>query len=109
MRSSDATMQFSNLSANQSPSLESSNNFHAEHVINAWATINLWIGIIIGAAAVITGIVFWAAEEDYIVGPIVIGAGIIFFFCSLLFWAMFRLLVNISYRLTRLDNKANPQ
>lgn len=111
MSSPNATMQFSNLSTNQSPSLESSNNFHAEHVVNGLATINLWIGIIIGVAAVIAGIVIWAAWgfEGEIVGPIVLGAGVIFFFCSLVFWAVLKLLVNISYRLTRLDNKANPQ
>lgn len=102
---------FSNLSANLSPSLESSNNFHAEHVINGLATVGLWAGIIIGVAAVIAGIVIWATWEweGDMIGPIVLIAGVIFFFCSLVFWAVSKLLVNISYRLTRLDNKANPQ
>lgn len=109
--SPNATMQFSNLSANLSPSLESGNNFHAEHVINGLATVGLWAGIIIGVAAVIAGIVIWATWEweGEMIGPIVLGAGVIFFFCSLVFWAVLKLLVNISYRLTRLDNKANPQ
>ena len=96
---------------NVSPKLESSNNFNAEHVINAFAIVNLCVGILIGIIGLIVGITLiteggFGMETP---GILCIVGGLLFFFISILFWALLKLLVNMSYRLTRLDNKYNPQ
>ena len=92
-------------SANICPSLESSNDFSAEMVVNSFAQINLIVGILVGIAGVIAGIVFLGEYRGEIIGTILIVVGLIFFLFSLVFWAILKLLVNISYRLTKLDNK----
>lgn len=102
---------------NISPSLESANNFAAEHTVNGLAGLNLTIGIIVGIVGVIAAIVFWGkATGDVgftqiymLVGVLCFIFSMLFFLLSLSAWAFLKLLVNISYRLTRLDNKYNPK
>ena len=99
------------LSSNVSPSLESSNDFGAEHVVNGLAIVNLGLGVIIGLGGIITGIVILVDGSfgTEIFGIILLIVGPLIFLVCLIFWAVLKLLVNISYRLTRLDNKSNPQ
>lgn len=88
-------------------SLESSNDFSAEIFVNTLANINLFVGVLVGIAGLIAGIVV-LSEGRYGAEPIgisLIVVGLIFLLFSLVFWALLKLLVNISYRLTKLDNK----
>lgn len=102
---------------NISPSLESSNDFGAEHTANSLAGINLTIGIIVGIVGIIVALVYWGkaagdvgfTEIYMIVGILSFIFGLLFFLFGLIAWAFIKLLVNISYRLTRLDNKYNPE
>lgn len=96
---------------NVSPNLESSNNFAAEHVINGLAEVNKWVGVLVGGAGIVLGFILLADDGfgDGVIATILIIFGLLFFLISILFWALLKLLVNISYRLTRLDNKYNPQ
>ena len=94
---------------NISPSLESSNDFGAEHTANALAGITLAIGIIIGIIGFIAGISLMAANSELLIfGILAIIGGLVLFLVFLISWAFIKLLVNMSYRLTRLDNKYNP-
>jgi hypothetical protein len=71
------------------------------------ANINLFVGVLVGIAGLIAGIVV-LSEGRYGAEPIgisLIVVGLIFLLFSLVFWALLKLLVNISYRLTKLDNK----
>lgn len=99
------------LDKNISPDLEKSNDFNAEHVVNAVAKIGLIVGIIIGVVGVIGGIVLCSdgSEIGIIYGIISIVVGILMFLIGLLSWATLRLFVNMSYRLTRIDNKMQPE
>lgn len=105
------------MDGNISPSLESTNNFAAEHTVNGLAGLNLTIGIIVGIVGLIAAIVFWGkATGDVgftqiymLVGVLCFIFSMLFFLLSLSAWAFLKLLVNISYRLTRLDNKYNPK
>jgi rubredoxin len=90
-------------SVNICPSLESSNDFSAEKVVNSIAKISLIVGILGGIFGLITGFIF--IEDSAALGIILIVVGLIFFLFSLVFWALLKLLVNISYRLTRIDNR----
>ncbi len=97
---------------NISPSLESSNDFGAEHTANSLASLNLAIGIIVGIVGITAAIVFWAGDNaavDGLIGVLCFIFGLLFFLICLVAWAFIKLLVNISYRLTRLDNKYNPK
>lgn len=102
---------------NISPSLESSNDFGAENTANGLAGLNLAIGIIVGIVGIIVAIVFWGkaagdvgfTELYMIIGVLSLIFGLLFFLWGLIAWAFIKLLVNISYRLTRLDNKYNPK
>ena len=96
---------------NVSPDLESSKNLAAEHTVNALAGVNLGIGILLGLGGVIAGIYFLASSGFMgdMTGTLCIIFGLLFFLMAILTWAFLKLLVNISYRLTRLDNKYNPK
>jgi hypothetical protein len=97
---------------NISPALESSNDFGAEHTANALAGITLVIGIIIGLIGLIAGfslLTLQGGGESMLFGILCIVFGLVFFLVFLISWAFIKLLVNISYRLTRLDNKYNPK
>ena len=96
---------------NISPSLESSNDFGAEHTVNGLAVLSLAIGIIAGIGALIGGIYFFShgGFEGELLGPLCLIFGLLFIILGILAWAFLKLLVNISYRLTRLDNKYNPK
>ena len=97
---------------NISPSLESSNNFGAEHIVNGLASLNLTIGIIVGIVGITAAIVFWTGDNaavDGLIGVLCFIFGLLFFLICLVAWAFIKLLVNISYRVTRLDNKYNPK
>jgi len=96
---------------NISPSLESSNDFGAEHTVNGLAVLSLAIGIIAGIGALIGCIYFFSSGgfEGELLGPLCLIFGLLFIILGILSWAFLKLLVNISYRLTRLDNKYNPK
>ena len=102
--------------ANVSPDLESSNNFRAEHTANAVAEVIKIICIFIGIVGGIVAIVFFgrAAEAEFgdeldvMVGVLSLISGVIIILVGVITSAFIKLLVNISYRLTRLDNKYNP-
>lgn len=89
---------------NTSDILESSNDYAAEKLGAVLANIVKVIAYVIIVASVIGGIAGCAFEEDGF--PLLIIPGGLFlsvpFFAM---WAWLRLLVNISYRLTRIDNK----
>ena len=95
--------------SNISPFLEESNNFNAEHAVNGLAIVSLGIGIGVGILGLIVGL--WILSSSVFAGgmiaALVIIAGLLFCFLAIFFWAGLKLLVNISYRLTRLDNKSN--
>ena len=99
------------LSSNISPSLESSNDFGAEHTVNGLAGLNLAIGIIVGIGALICSIYFFIDGDiaGDLLGPLCLIFGLLFIILGILSWAFLKLMVNISYRLTRLDNKYNPK
>lgn len=103
-------VSFADRSDNVSPTLESSNNFGAEHTANGLAAINLVIGILIGVIGLIAGFnLIPQGGPEALGGILCIVFGLLFFLLALISWAFIKLLVNISYRLTRLDNKYNPQ
>ena len=98
------------LAENVSESLESSNNYGAEHTANGLAEIILWIGVIIGIVGLIAGIVLCPKGGIAILaGLLCMIAGLLFFLICLIAWAFIKLQVNVSYRLTRIDNKLNPE
>ena len=95
---------------NVSESLESSNNYSAEHTANSLAEITFIVGVIVGLIGVIGGIATCAGTDNgELVGIPCIMFGLLFFFLCLISWAFIKLQVNISYRLTRIDNKLNPE
>jgi len=95
---------------NVSESLEASNSYSAEHTANSIAEITFIIGVIVGLIGLIGGIVIMAKGENAsIFGIPCILLGLLFFIICLISWAFIKLQVNISYRLTRIDNKLNPE
>ena len=91
---------------NVSTPLEKSNNYAAEHVANGLASLTRAIGIIVGIIGLIAGIVmFIGGYGDNLIGALCIIFGLIFFLIGLVSWAFIKLMVNMSYRLTRIDNK----
>ena len=92
---------------NVSTSLEKSNNYEAEHVANGLASLTRAIGIIVGIIGLIAGIVMFSIGGfgDGLIGALCIIFGLIFFLIGLVSWAFIKLMVNMSYRLTRIDNK----
>lgn len=94
-------------STNISPALESSNNFNAEHVVNSVAKGILTGSIFVAALGVIGAIIIFATNDmgSTIAGSMLIIIGLLILFLGIINWAVLRLLVNISYRLTRIDNK----
>lgn len=104
------------LQANVSPSLESSNNFGAEHTANGLAEVIKIVCVFIGIVGGIVAIVFFSKaangeflqELDVMIGALSLIFGLIILLIGLISSAFIKLLVNISYRLTRLDNKYNP-
>lgn len=98
------------MNRNISPSLESSNDFGAEHTANGLAVINLVVGIIVGIIGLFAGFLLMSLGNFEAIGGILcIIFGLLFLLLGILSWAFIKLLVNISYRLTRLDNKYNPK
>ena len=95
------------LNNNISPALESSNNFGPEHTANGLAVISLGVGIIVVVIGLLAGFIL-ISQVDTMVGVLCIIFGLLFFLICLLSWAFIKLFVNMSYRLTRLDNKYNP-
>lgn len=89
---------------NISPSLESSDDFSAEHTVNAIAKINLVFSIIIFVGCIFGAIIAYEDLEDMI-AVILLIVGVVFLIVGIISWAVLRLIVNISYRLTRIDNK----
>ena len=96
------------LAENVSESLESSNNYGAEHTVNGLAEIIFWIGAILGVVGFIAGIACLVNDGGGVLAAFLISIGLFCFLLTLIAWAFLRLLVNISYRLTRIDNKLNP-
>ena len=95
---------------NISESLESSNNYSAEHTANGLAEITFIVGVVVGLIGVIGGIAACVGTDNgELFGVPCIMFGLLFFFLCLISWAFIKLLVNISYRLTRIDNKLNPE
>ena len=88
---------------NVSTPLEKSNNYAAEHVANGLASLTRAIGIIVGIIGLIAGIVLMS--NNAFIGTLCIIVGLIFFLICLVSWAFIKLMVNVSYRLTRIDNK----
>lgn len=78
--------------------VESSNKFVAEKVINVITTIILVIGIVAGFVGVFRFLFSNAGWEDFV-------SCLICLLSCLLYWALMRLVINISYRLTKIDNK----
>lgn len=93
-------------STRTSPTLESSNNFHAELIVNSLATVVLSLGIVLGFFALLGGIyAIVEAPMGEAIGAMIIVMGFLLFLICLIAWAVIRLLVNVSYRLTKIDNK----
>jgi membrane-bound ClpP family serine protease len=90
---------------NVSTPLEKSNNYAAEHVANGLASLTRAIGIIVGIIGLMAGIVMFSSFGDGLIGALCIIFGLIFFLICLVSWAFIKLMVNMSYRLTRIDNK----
>ena len=90
---------------NVSTPLEKSNNYAAEHVANGLASLTRAIGIIVGMIGLIAGIVMFSSYGDGLIGTLCIIVGLIFFLIGLVSWAFIKLMANMSYRLTRIDNK----
>lgn len=90
-----------------SPMLESSNDYAAEKFGTTLANIMKVIAYIIITAGVLVGFFGIGYSEGFslllIPGGFILSAP---FFCM---WAWLRLLVNISYRLTRIDNKTKTE
>lgn len=94
------------LRENVSKALEASNNYGAEHTANALAEITFIAGIIVGIIGVIAGLVMLGKDSNAsLLGIPCIMFGLLFFLLCLISWAFIKLQVNISYRLTRIDNK----
>ena len=89
---------------NISPSLESSDDFSAEHTVNAIAKINLVFSIIIFVGCIFGAIIAYEDLEDMI-AVILLIVGVVFLIVGIISWAVLMLIVNISYRLTRIDYK----
>ena len=89
---------------NISLSLESSDDFSAEHTVNAIAKINLVFSIIIFVGCIFGAIIAYEDLEDMI-AVILLIVGVVFLIVGIISWAVLRLIANISYRLTRIDNK----
>ena len=84
--------------------LESSNDFAAEKLGAVLANIVKIIAYVIIIASVIASIVGCIYTEDGL-PLLLIPGGLILSVPFFAMWAWLRLLVNISYRLTRIDNK----
>jgi len=104
----DGEMSGEELAENISESLESSNNYGAEHTVNGLAEIIFWIGAILGVTGFIAGIACLVNDGGGVLAAFLISIGLSCFLLTLIAWAFLRLLVNISYRTTRIDNKLNP-
>lgn len=85
----------------KAPILEGSKFLIAERVVNAIATISLIFGILV----LIISIILAIEADNELVQNISLAIGIILFFSNLITWSLIRILVNISYRLTSIDQK----
>ena len=100
----------SDLSQNISTLLESSNDFAVEKFGAILANIVKVVGYIIMIGSFIVGIVYAANSYDGgIIFLIIFGGGLVLGFLFLCMWAWLALMVNISYRLTRIDNKTKAE
>jgi predicted RNA-binding Zn-ribbon protein involved in translation (DUF1610 family) len=80
------------------------NNYRAENIVNIWAKLCLYAGVIAGIISIIAGITF-LDDWGWHLGVWMIVGGLIFILFSILFWAFLKLFSNMSYRLTSIDNK----
>lgn len=90
--------------ASANKELESSNDFSAEKTANAIAGILLAVGIIAVVILVFLSLMAFSDDETGI-GFTLLGSAVGSLLVSLLSWSSIKLLSNISYRLTRIDNK----
>lgn len=88
---------------NEPKFLESSNNFVAEKLVNGIATFILVIGIIVGIIGV-CGCLYKTINASLIDGTVFLIPYLVSFLSCLLLWAFIKLIVNISFRLTSIDN-----
>lgn len=85
-------------------SLESSNNFAAEKIANGVATFTLWFGVLMCIISI-----FVAFSVGGGMGWSIFASGVLIFIVNLIAWSVIRMITNISYRLTRIDNKLKEQ
>lgn len=81
-------------------------NDNAETVLGTIASIIFWVGTIVCCIVFIVGsynwlanIDSWSGKEDRTLGLILIGASIVLYLPTLVFWASLKLMVNISRNL----------
>lgn len=97
-----AAMQQGEKSSNlNAPVLEESKFLIAERVVNAIAMVYLIFGILVLILSIILAI---EAENEFFQN-IGLAIGIVIFFGNLVTWSLIRILVNVSYRLTSIDQK----
>ena len=88
--------------------LESSNDFAAEKLGAVLANIAKVIAIIIAIGSVLVGFIGCISDESAL-PLLIIPGGLIIALLFITIWAWLRLMVNISYRLTRIDNKTKAE
>lgn len=106
----EISTEIAHTTANVSALLESSNDFAAEKLGAILANIVKVVGFIFIIGGLIAGIIMGANMYDgWIAFLAIFGGGLLIGFFFILGWAWLRLLVNISYRLTRIDNKTKAE
>lgn len=100
----DASSQKEEVKKETVESLESSNDFAAEKVSNGVAKFTLWFGIIVCVISIIVAFAIGGSA-----GWGVFATGVLIFIFNLITWSLIRMITNISYRLTRIDNKLKEQ
>ena len=88
--------------------LSESKSFKEEYSANGLAEYTTSIGVLVGLAGVITGIVFMT-DDNYHLGAYFLIGGVLACLISLLSWCIIKLLVKISYHLTHMDEKSDCQ
>lgn len=85
----------------KAPIMEGSKFLIAERVVNAIAMVYLIFGILVLILSIIIAI---EADNEF-AQNISLAIGIVLFFSNLITWSLIRILVNVSYRLTSIDQK----
>lgn len=88
--------------------LEASNDYAAEKLGAVLAKIAKVIAIIFAFGSVIVGFIGCISEESAL-PLLIIPGGLLISLLFLTIWAWLALMVNISYRLTRIDNKTKAE